>query len=296
MPHSSALVAENNRPDDPRVDPHLGTVVHVVAQRQGRPNLPHTDCPFCPGGLEAPESYTTRWFKNRWPSLPDGSCEVILYSPEHEATLATLAPSHIRAIIDLWAQRTDALRQLDTGEYVMIFENRGAEIGATIPHPHGQIYAFDHVPERPARALTAQWSPDENPGERLVIETPTWRVWTEYAPVFPVSLRIAPITRCADMPSLTTMQRDHLAHVLSEVFGALDSLYDAPIPYMMWINQSPRNADNWPPAWMNIEIVSTWRGQNLPRYIAAAEVGSGEFFNPVDPADVAQRLRALITR
>ena len=274
----------------------MGTIVHVVAARQGRPNLPTTECPFCPGGLEAPEPYTTRWFKNRWPSLPDDACEVILYSPDHNATLATLDASHVRRIIDLWSERTDALRRINGGEYVLIFENRGAEIGATIPHPHGQIYAFDHVPERPARALNAQWTPDTDPGDRLVYATEMWRVWTDFASVFPVSLRIAPTTQTNDLPSLSDEQRDDAARVFSVVFGALDALYEAPLPYMMWINQAPRTIDNWPTPWLNVEIVSTWRHAHVPRYIAAAEIGSGEFFNPVDPADVAQRLRALIAR
>ena len=61
---------------DVRADPHLGTLVHVVGTRQARPNLPSTGCPFCPGGLEAPEPYDVRWFANRWPAMPGERCEV----------------------------------------------------------------------------------------------------------------------------------------------------------------------------------------------------------------------------
>ena len=75
---------------DVRVDPHLGTVVHVVGTRQARPNLPSSGCPFCPGGLEAPDPYDVRWFTNRWPAMPDERCEVVLYTPEHDATFASL--------------------------------------------------------------------------------------------------------------------------------------------------------------------------------------------------------------
>ena len=172
-----------------RVDPHTGTVVHIVADRQNRPNLPSHGCPFCVGGLEAPEPYSVRVFPNRWPALGDGYCEVVLYSPEHSATMATLDVQNITEIVHTWANRTTELQKLPDGECVVIFENSGAEIGATIPHPHGQIYAFDHVPARVASQLTNNWQPEKDPGSRLVLDMNGWKLWAEYAPVHPVSLR-----------------------------------------------------------------------------------------------------------
>ena len=95
---------------DVRTDPFLGTVVHVVGHRQTRPNLPtNTDvagCPFCPGGLEAPEPYDVRWFPNRWPAMPGDRCEVILYSPDHDATIPSRRP---RAVVRS-AHRSTTLR------------------------------------------------------------------------------------------------------------------------------------------------------------------------------------------
>ena len=279
-----------------RVDPHTGTVVHIVSARQSRPNLPDSNCPFCVGGLEAPDNYSTRWFPNRWPALDDGYCEVVLYSPDHHASLASLGTGSIAELIDLWAERTTALRTLPHGECVVVFENRGAEIGATIPHPHGQIYAFDHVPQRTAAYLDGAWEPDHDPGDRLVLRENGWAVWSEHAAVHPVSLRVAPVDRVPDLPSLTRETRDGLARVLGDVMRALDAIFDAPPPYMMWWNQSPRTAHDWPDAWLNLEIVSPWRATGVPRYIAGVEIATGEYFNPVDPADVAARLRGALTR
>ena len=276
---------------DIRIDPHSGTVVHIVADRQNRPNLPSSECPFCVGGLEAPEPYTVRSFPNRWPALEESYCEVVLYSPVHDESLATLSLQNMSELIQLWADRTTALRALPHGEHVVIFENCGAEIGATISHPHGQIYAFDHVPERPARHLRSAWQPEENPGDRLVLEMNGWKVWAEYASVHPVSLRVAPVERIADLPSLNDAQCDALSLVLQRSFSALRHIFDSPPPYMMWWNQSPRTSGDWPAAWLNMEIVSPWRHTGVPRYIAGVEVATGEYFNPVDPADVAARLR-----
>ena len=279
---------------DIRTDTYLGTVVHVVADRQNRPNLPIAGCPFCVGGLEAPEQYSVRSFPNRWPALEEGYCEVVLYSPDHDATFGTLTADEALSVVNLWAQRTQALQEMPDGEYVIVFENRGAEIGATISHPHGQIYAFDHVPPRPARMIAAGWEPVVASDEHVILEVDGWRVFSEYAAVYPVSIRIAPIHRVADLADMNAVDRAILAATLVRVFSALDALFDAPLPYMMWINQAPRMRDDWPDAWFNIEIVSPWRAQGLPRFIAGVEVASGEFFNPVDPADVAARLRALL--
>ena len=278
---------------DVRIDPHLGTVVHIVGSRQRRPNLPHDGCPFCVGGREAPEPYSVRSFPNRWPALGEGRCEVVLYTPDHDASFASLGVDGVRAVIDLWAQRTAALRAEPGVNYVLIFENRGAEVGATISHPHGQIYAFDHVPDRQARLLKAGWTPDHDPGDREVLVANDWTVVVPHAPVHPVSIDIAPRRQVGDLVSLSEVELDGLAAVLVDVMSRLDRFYERDLPYMLWINQAPVNWSDGPPAWLRIEIVSPWRSAGLSRFIAAAEVATGEYFNPVEPSEVARRLREL---
>ena len=273
-----------------RRDPHLGTVVHVVAKRQNRPNRPADDCPFCVGGLEAPEPYLTLAFKNRWPALGNDNCEVILYSPDHDSQLSLLGHEAVRAVIDLWAERTDALIAGADVEFVLVFENKGASVGATIDHPHGQIYAFDHVPERQQALFDAQWAPEPDPGRRLIARHGEWQAWVQSAPVHPVSLVIAPSERRSNISSLTSTSRDDLARILIDVLNRCDKMFGAQMPYMMWINQAPKSS---PHEWMHIEIVSPWRDTGVARYIAAAEVATGEYFNPVDPEELAFRLNSL---
>ena len=174
-------------PSDQRIDPYLGTVVHVVGARQARPNLPSTGCPFCVGGLEAPDPYEVHWFPNRWPAMHGNRCEVVLYTPHHDATLSSLGVQGVRKVIDLWADRTTALGQRDDVDFVLVFENRGPQVGATIAHPHGQIYAYDHVPQRPTSLLNAGWKPEADCGERFVAESRAGSgdhiaVWTACVP------------------------------------------------------------------------------------------------------------------
>ncbi len=286
MSDETANEVERVRAD--RVD---GTVVHVVGARQKRPNLPSTGCPFCVGGLEAPEPYDVSWFPNRWPAMPGDRCEVVLYTSDHHATFWSLGTPGARRVIDLWADRTAELGGRDDVDYVLVFENRGPEVGATIAHPHGQIYAYDHVPQRQLRRIAGGWAPDDAPGERLVFARNGWSVWVPYAPTFPVALFVAPDQHRPDLPSLADHERDMLAEVLIDVFRRLDLLFGRPLPYMMWLNQRPTVSEGYDPAWFSVEIVSPWRSAGVPRFIAAAELASEEYFNPVIPEDVAARLR-----
>jgi len=279
--------------EDLRIDPHLGTRVHVVGTRQGRPNLPSSGCPFCVGGVEAPDPYDVLWFPNRWPAMPDERCEVILYTSEHDATFASLGVEGALKVIDLWADRTTELGRRTDVDYVLVFENRGPEIGATITHPHGQIYAFDHVPERQLAALRSGWKPEVDPGERLVTTFDEWTVSVPVASPFPIALSIAPTTQVPDVVSLSTATRTSLAAVLVDTFTRLDALFDRPLPYMMWLNQRPTDGNEWDQAWFNIDIVSPWRAAGVPRFIAAAEVATGEYFNPVVPEHLAAQLARL---
>lgn len=276
---------------DLRVDRHTGVPTYIIGSRQSRPNRPTLEsCPFCPGGLEAPTGYETRWFANRWPALPDERCEVILYTSEHDATLWSLGGAGARRVIDLWAERTAELGARDDVDYVLIFENRGAEVGATIPHPHGQIYAFNCVPPQPLRELE-RGDVFSEPGNRLVAERRGWRAWVPEAPIFPYALAVVPDEAVADLPSLDNSGRDELAELLVDCLERLDRVFDAPTPYMLWVHQRPFDGGDWPGARLHIEIVSPWRSRGVMRFVAAGELGSGIFFNPVDPEAAADALR-----
>lgn len=277
---------------DMRRDRHLDTLVHIVASRQNRPNRPTEDCPFCVGGLEAPEEYDVRAIPNRWPALGEGRCEVVLYTSDHHASLASIGKEGVRRVIDTWAERTTALFADPAVDFVLVFENRGAIVGATIDHPHGQIYAFDHVPDRQQRLLDADWTPDFESGDRALQTHGSWMAWVHDAPVYPVSIVLAPTTRVPHLASLDPDSRSDLAEALEDLLTRCDSMFGEQMPYMMWINQAPRSDSQ---AWMHIEIVSPWRATGVQRYIAAAEVATNEYFNPVDPSHLAARLNSQVT-
>jgi UDPglucose--hexose-1-phosphate uridylyltransferase len=284
-----------------RWDALEGAWVGIAGSRQGRPNRPSADCPFCVGGREAPEPYVVKAFPNRWPMFGPGdpialdgvrqpgrgASEVVLYSPEHDASLASLGVAGVRKVVDLWADRTEALLARPEIEYVLVFENRGAYAGATIPHPHGQIYAFPFVPPVPAReaevaarhgcALCA-----EQPGDRLVHEGPHCRAYVPFASAWPYGVLVAPRRHAPSLADLDDAERDGLAMALVDVLGRYDRLFGRPFPYLLWVH---------PGRHLHVHLATPWRGSGTIRYVAAGELGSGTLTNPVVPEEAAAALR-----
>jgi UDPglucose--hexose-1-phosphate uridylyltransferase len=283
---------------DLRFDELSGAAVLVSPNRQSRPNLPTDGCPFCVGGLEAPEAYTTRAFPNRWPPFTAGRAEILLYTPDHDRSLWELGRHGVARVVDLWADRTEALGARDDVDYVLVFENRGAEVGATIDHPHGQVYGLETIAEAPLaelrRAARHGCSLCQRPrAELIVAEEDGWTAWVPHASAYPYGLLLAPDVHRPDLPSLDGPQRDALAALLADVLGRFDRLFDMPLPYMLWIHQRPTDGAPWPEAHVHIHLVSPLRGPGVMRYVAAGELGSGLFLNPVRPEDAAAALRAL---
>ncbi len=314
-----------------RLDPLTGEWVNIVGHRQNRPNLPASGCPFCPGGLEAPEPYDTRWFPNRWPALEPGepidpvaaegagvdrldgvgAAEVILYSPRHEGSLGSLGVAQIRKVIDLWAARTAALLERPEVAYVLVFESRGAEVGATIHHPHGQLYAYPFIPPGPkaeaARAsdlgadpLGVEVDRELRDGERIVHDGGDWVAYVPFASTYPYGVRIAPRSPFDRLDRLDANARDGLAEAMADVLGRYDRLWAGDparseiFPYLMWFHQAPADrclpdGGLWPR--LHLHLAPPQRSPGVARFVAAGELGSGTFSNPVVPEAAAEALR-----
>jgi UDPglucose--hexose-1-phosphate uridylyltransferase len=303
-PDSGAGPAFGGLESELRFDPLTGARALIVASRQARPNLPSGGCPFCPGGLEAPEPYEVRWFKNRWPPLPEGRAEIVLFSPEHHQSLGWLPKGQLLKVVSLWAERTQALGARDDVGYVLVFENRGRDVGATIPHPHGQIYAFSEVPPVPLRELAGKecaicaemaGTGDAGPShaKRSITSAGGWRSWAVWAAGFPFELLLAPEEHTGD---LAQAQGSHegLAEVLGSALSGLDGLFGVPMPYMLWCHQRPTDGGDWPTAHLHFHVAPAQRARRVPRYVASGELGTGIMFNPVAPEDAAARLRDVL--
>ncbi len=316
---------DRRRGGELRFDRLSGRWVNIVGHRQARPNLPAGGCPFCVGGLEAPEPYEVRWFENRWPALAPGApvdldaeaasgtasapaigaSEVVLFSPVHGQSLATLPIEQIRRVVDLWAARTEALLARPEIAYVLVFENRGREVGATIDHPHGQIYAYPFVPPSPAReaevaraagrcVLCDEVESELADGARVVAHVGDWVAWVPYASEHSYGLRLAPRRHVGGLPALDANERNDLARVLADALQKYDRLWPKPhpgwlFPYLLWFHQAPAGgSDTWH---VHAHVAPPLRSPGVPRYVASGELGSGTLSNTVVPEDAAAALR-----
>ena len=243
-----------------------------------------------------------------------GAAEVILYSPRHDASLGSLGVQQVRKVVDLWADRTAALLLRPEISYVLVFESRGADVGATLNHPHGQIYAYPFVPPSPAAEaahareigddpVAAELAAELADGRRIVFDGGDWVAWVPYASPYPYGLRLAPRARVGRLDQLDDDQRTGLAEALCDVLGRYERLWRAEpdaseiFPYLMWFHQAPRldpdgdpggDANNWH---LHCHLAPPQRSPGVARYIAAGEVGSGMLSNPVVPEDAAAALR-----
>ena len=217
---------------------------------------------------------------------------MVLYTSEHDGSLASIGVAGARAVVDLWAERTQALLARPEIEYVLVFENRGASVGATISHPHGQIYAFGFtppVPRREAEVAAAHGCPlcaaiphEVQAAERVVLDDGEWVAYVPFASGDPYGLIVAPRAHVAGLPELDDAQRDALAATLVDVVRRYDRLFDAPMPYLMWVH---------PGVHLHIHFAPPLRAAGVARYVASGEVGSGTLSNPVLPEAAAARLR-----
>jgi UDPglucose--hexose-1-phosphate uridylyltransferase len=279
---------------DLRIDPLTGAYVVVTPWRQQRPNLPEGLCPFCPGGLEAPRPYGVLHIPNRWPALPDGGHEVVLHSPDHDSSFSALGEDRSAQVVELWSARTAALGSRDDVAYVFVFENRGRLIGSTIDHPHSQIMAFSMIPPIPKSELSAsECDLCQEPRDDLIVACRSgWQAVVPWAPSWPYELLISPLSHVADLPAAGPQLRAGLAVMLVDALTRMGQLLGRDAPYMLWVHQRPADVGDWPAAHLHLHLVSALRAPGVARHLAAAELGAGVFFDPVDPQQAAAQWRS----
>lgn len=256
-------------------------------EEHSREALPRYDpeCYLCPGnkrisGLVNPKYEQTYVFTNDFQALqPEGgdaldednrllrsaevrgTCRVVCYSPRHDLTLAEMDPETIRSVIDCWAEQFSELGQ--TFYWVQVFENKGAMMGASNPHPHGQIWALDTLPNEPFKEDSNQRAYTEREGgvllleclqeelethERVVVENESWVALVPHWAIWPYETLIVPRRHVLRLPDLENEERNQLAQVMKVLLLRYDALFNAPFPYSMGWHGAPFDEgpnDHW---------------------------------------------------
>ncbi|MEN2419731.1 galactose-1-phosphate uridylyltransferase [Streptomyces rimosus] len=316
----------DHRPLDPvstaseiRHDRLLGDCVAVASHRQGRTYLPPADaCPLCPSrdgrATEIPAAdYDVAVFENRFPSLAGdtGRCEVVCFTPDHDASFADLTAEQAALVLEAWTDRTAELSQHPAVQQVFCFENRGAEIGVTLGHPHGQIYAYPFVTPRTERMLASLAAHREKTGgnlfddvladeradgRRIVLDAEHWTAFVPYAAHWPYEVHLYPKRRVPDLLALGEAARTEFPQVYLEVLRRFDRIFgpdEPPTPYISAWHQAPLHAADRGEFALHLELFTVRRTSGKLKFLAGSESGMNVFINDVPPEAAAERLREV---
>jgi UDPglucose--hexose-1-phosphate uridylyltransferase len=326
-----------------RLDVLTGEWVILAPHRMDRTYLPRAGrCPLCPsrGGAvtEIPaEDYDVVVFDNRFPSLgpqldaaaepvpalvdgdplwpqrpATGRCEVVCFTSEHGSSFAELTPSRAATVIEAWADRTRTLSGVDGVKQVFCFENRGAETGVTLHHPHGQIYAYPFVPPRTERLLARAAAHRDSTGADLLSDVLAAELragtrivhrgaaWTAYVPAaarWPVELHLVPHRVVPDLAALDSAERSELTMLYPALLQRVNGFFadqgdPGPVPYVAGWHQAPvgpgRDLTR-----LHLQLFSVRRAAGKLKYLAGSESGVGVWLNDTTPERIAHRLREL---
>ena len=336
-----------------RWDPLVGEWVVIAAQRQDRTFLPPPEaCPLDPSApgrpteIPAPD-YDVVVFENRFPSLrgpgqsydelaepglmavrpASGRCEVVCFTADHNSSFARLSPARVATVLEAWIDRSTELGAMPGIGEVYCFENRGEEIGVTLSHPHGQIYAFPFVTPRMRRMLESarqhaagtggnlfddMVAAEVADGARIVTRNEEWIAFVPAAARWPYEVMIFPARRVPDLAALDEPARDGFCGLYLDVLGRLDALFDAPMPYIAAWHQAPVRGEGGGGRGeggrgredvgtgggpgrhefgLHLQVLSVRRAPGKLKYLAGTESGTGAWSNDIMPETAAQRLR-----
>ncbi len=318
-------------------NPHLrwhplrGEWVAYAAYRQGRTFLPPPEYnPLAPTSdprhpTEVPGgAWDIAVFENRFPTFTPnadwpppsivetapatGRCEVVVYTQEPATSLGRLPLAHIDVLLQVWADRTDRAAQLGAIKYVLPFENRGVEVGATLHHPHGQIYAYPVVPPHPANMQRQQVEHYTRQGTALLSDLIARELDADqriiyrgqhavaFVPVcarYPYEAWIAPLQPLAYFSDLDAAQRRDMARALKTLLLKYDGLWNRPFPYVMAWFQAPIDRAGHPEAHLHAEFYPPYRTRTKLKYLAGTEIAAGLFAMDALPEDKARELQAV---
>jgi UDPglucose--hexose-1-phosphate uridylyltransferase len=331
-----------------RLNVLTGEYVLVSPHRTKRPWLGQVDaapgtsrppydpkCYLCPGneragGARNPVYTGTFVFQNDYSALlPDapvekfdrggllraeterGVCRVLCYSPRHDLTLGAMEPDAIRRVVDLGGEQTAGLGALPEIRHVQIFENCGAMMGASNPHPHGQIWAEEKIPNEPAKETACQLRHqaerhscllcdyldlETRENERIVWQNESFTALVPFWAVWPFEVMLVARSHRGALPELAGRERDGLAEILRRLLGAYDGVFDAPFPYSMGIHQKPADGEEHPEWHLHFHFYPPLlRSTTIRKFMVGYEM-LAQPQRDITPESSAERLRELATK
>lgn len=333
-PISDDIVATNPKNEGAKASPHMRwhplrrEWVIFAGHRQNRTFLPPKD--FSPLAVsknkdfptEMPEgNYEVAVFENLFPSMNEtteeapkisvpttpakGICEVVVFTQDPETSLGQLPLGRIELVLKVWAERTVELAKHEEIKYVMPFENRGVEMGVTLHHPHGQIYAYSFLPPVQERILESMKAHPKGKllqeliteeikdGRRVIVETEHAIAFIPVCARYPYETWIAPKKPFQHLHEMDPATMKDLALVLKTLLLKFDHLWERPFPYLMTLFQAPVDGTDYPYAHLYFQLTPPYRTKDRLKYLAGTELGAGIFVNDSVPEEKAKELQAV---
>jgi len=315
--------------------------VAIATKRQDRTFHPPKDfCPLCPTKsdkikTEIPASdYDIVVFENKFPTFsenPDrvdnkklnigksfqyehkesrGICEVVCYTPNHNLYLEDLPLDKIENLINVWRDRYLVFGGKKFIKYVLIFENKGKEIGVTLSHPHGQIYAFSYIPPVISEELESSRKfyqknkrcihcgiierelRDRN---RIIIANKDFIAFIPFYARWPYEVHVYPLKHHESLCQLNDREINSLSSVIKGLIRRYNKLFDFRMPYTMVIHQKPTDNGNYNYYHFHFEFYPPYRTKDKLKYLAGCELGAGTFLNDTMPEEKAAELRNTVS-
>jgi len=317
-----------------RYDPIKNKKVAYATKRQERTfHPPKNYCPLCPTREEKiiteikESSYDIVVFENKFPTFsknPDkldykekspykiseskGICEVICYTEEHVKYLEDQPLEKIEKLIKVWADRYYNLGRRDFIKYVFIFENKGKEIGVTLSHPHGQIYAFSYIPPVVAQELKSSQKFYKNNKKclhceiidkeitnksRVVIKNKYFIAFIPFYARWPYEVHIYSLEHRGSLYELNSKEIKSIAKILKELINRYNRLIGFRMPYVMVIHQNPTDGKEYGYYHLHFEFYPPYRTKDKLKYLAGCELGAGTYINDTLPEEKARELRSI---
>jgi UDPglucose--hexose-1-phosphate uridylyltransferase len=315
-----------------RYNPLLNTYTMVAGNRQNRPHLPKDYCPFCTSSGKVPNEYEMLVYDNDFPVLslaPEkvanknkdffiakdayGKCEVILYSHLHHQHLYQLQLSQIEKLVEVWKQRTEELCLYKNIQYIFPFENRGEEVGVTIHHPHGQLYAYSWVPAKIETELqncekyfqqnntnlfTHLIHAEVEANKRIIFENDSFICLLPYFTDYPYGVFIIAKKNIVSLLEFSTIEKKELAQCIKNITGAFEYLFQKQFHYMMCVHHASFNNETFKNQNLyyrfHIEFYPPLRASDKIKWMASSETGAGAAANPRLVEETALELQSAL--
>lgn len=238
----------------------------------------------------------------------NGVCRVICFSPRHDGSLPDLPLTAVRSVVDTWIAQCEELGARDDIQYVQLFENKGATMGCSNPHPHGQLWASGHVPTIPAKETETQAAylaekgvpllvdyldVERKCGERVLFENDSWVVLVPYWAMWPFETMVLPKRHVPRLTDLRESERAGLAEALSDLTKRYDRLFNVSFPYSMGVHQAPFDGEAHAEWQTHLHFYPPLlRSATVKKFLVGYEM-LGQAQRDLTPEQAADRLRSL---